>query len=59
VTELQGTGSLFADARLRQILSETYTPEGVEIWLRHAAKKGWTLEEARFYAGTLTGMTAT
>jgi hypothetical protein len=25
------------------MLSTVYTPEGVEVWLAHAEKQGWTL----------------
>jgi hypothetical protein len=28
---------------LREMLSTVYTPEGVEVWLAHAEKQGWTL----------------
>ena len=31
-------------ARLRELLAMTYTPEGIDIWLANAAKKGWTLD---------------
>lgn len=30
---------------LIEMLSEVYTDEGVSLWLKHAAKQGWTLEE--------------
>lgn len=31
--------------RLQGLLSQTYTPAGVKIWLAHAERQGWTREE--------------
>lgn len=38
------TGSYW-EQRLRILLAETYTPEGIEVWLADAEKKGLTMEE--------------
>ena len=40
--------SLFDHPRinyLRAILEDTFTPEGVELYIRNAEKKGWSFEE--------------
>jgi len=30
---------------LLELLARTYTPEGIEKWMAHAAKQGWGYEE--------------
>lgn len=39
--------------QLRELLVQTFTPEGVEIWLRFADKQGWSFEEAMTRADQL------
>jgi hypothetical protein len=39
--------ALFDDADLRELLAQTFTAEGVEIWLRDATKKSLSLDEAK------------
>jgi hypothetical protein len=41
------SAALFENAELRELLAQTFTPEGVEIWLRDAAKKALSLDEAK------------
>lgn len=32
------------EQRLREMLATVYLPEGVELWLAHAEKQGWSME---------------
>lgn len=32
-------------AELARLLAMTYTPKGVTVWLAHAEKQGWTIDE--------------
>jgi len=38
------TDQSHAAESLREMLATLYTPEGVELWLAHAEKQGWSLE---------------
>ncbi len=32
------------EREIRELLAETYLPEGVDLWIAHATKQGWSYE---------------